>query len=228
VRKMRWIGTASDSPNMCVVRNGARYQKIEDMINAKEPLILAASSGDSREYYPKILNEVLHTNLKIITGYKSGGAIFVAVESREAEGCCGVGWDTLQAERPNWIEDKFASIFLQLNPVEKVPELKNVPWIMDYIKTPADRELVDAAMGTQAIVRSFVAPPGVPDDRLEVLRKAFMETMKDPDLVADAARTKSPVKFRTGPEVEAFIKSWFSISKDSVEKIRRIYFPSGF
>ena len=228
VRKMRWIGTASDSPNMCVVRNDARYQKIEDMINAKEPLIIAATPGDTREYYPKLLNEVLHTNLKVITGYKSGGAIYVAVENREAEGCCGVGWDSLQADRPHWFKEKFVSIFLQLNPIEKVSELKNVPWITDYIKTPADRELIDAAMGTQAIVRSFVAPPGVPDDRLEILRKAFMETMKDPEFLADADRTKSAVKPRTGPEVEAFIKKWFSISKESVEKIRRIYFPSGF
>lgn len=228
VRKMRWIGTASDSPNMCVVRNDARYQRIEDMINAKEPLILAATPGDTREYYPKFLNEVLHTNLKIITGYKSGGAIYVAVETRETEGCCGVGWDSLQVDRPHWFKDKFASIFLQLNPIEKVPELKNVPWIMDYIKTPSDRELIDAAMGTQAIVRSFVAPPGIPDDRLEILRKSFMETLKDPELLADAAKTKSIVKPRTGVEVEAFIKWWFSLPKESVEKIRRIYFPSGF
>lgn len=228
VRKMRWIGTASDSPNICLVRNDARYRKIEEMINAKEPLILAATPASTRSYFPLLMNEVLHTNFKVITGYKSGGAIYVAVENREVEGCCGVGWDSVQVDRPNWLKEKFASIFIQLNPIEKVPELPNVPWIMDYIKTPSDRELIDAAMGTQAIVRSFAAPPGIANDRLEILRKAFMDTLKDPGFLADAAKSNADIKPRTGAEVEAFIKRWFSLPKESIEKIRKIYFPSGF
>jgi hypothetical protein len=174
------------------------------------------------------MNEVLHTNFKVITGYKSGGAIYVAVENREVEGCCGVGWDSVQADRPHWLKDKFASIFIQLNPIEKVPELPDVPWIMDYIKNPADRELIDAAMGTQGIVRSFAAPPGIANDRLEILRKAFMDTLKDPAFLADAAKSKADIKPRSGAEVEAFIKRWFNLPKESIEKIRKIYFPSGF
>jgi hypothetical protein len=191
-------------------------------------VILAATPASTREYFPKMLNEVLGTNFKVITGYKSGGAVYVALENRETDGACGVGWDSLKADRPYWFTNKFAHVFLQLNPVEKAADLPNAPWIMDYVKKPADRQLVEAAMGTQAIVRSFAAPPDVPNDRIEILRKAFMETLKDPELLADAARTKSDIKARTGPEVEAFIKKWFSIPKDSMDKIRRIYFPAGF
>ena len=228
VRKMNWIGTASDSPNICFVRHDARYQRFEDMISAREPLILGATPSSTREYYPKVVKEVLGANFKIITGYKSGGAVYIPLENGEVEGMCGFGWDTLKADRPQWLKDKFVNIFLQLNPIEKISELPNTPWIMDYLKTPADRQLVDAAMGTQAIVRSFVAAPGVPRDRVEILRKAFMDTIKDPELVADAVKTQSDIHSHPGSKVEEFIRRWFSIPPDQVQKIRQIYFPSGF
>lgn len=228
VRKMNWIGTVSGSPNICVARRDARHQRIEDMIGAKEPLIIGATPASTREYYPKLIKEVLGVNFKLVTGYKSGGAVYVAVESGEVEGVCGLGWDSLQADRIHWIKDKFASIFLQLNPIEKVPELPNVPWIMDYVKNPSDRQFIEAAMGTQAIVRSFVAPAGVPPDRIEILRKAFTDTMKDAEFLADAAKTHSDVRPRSGPEVEAFIQRWFNLPRESVEKISKIYFPAGF
>ena len=99
---------------------------------------------------------------------------------------------------------------------------------MDYVKSSADRQLIDAAMGTQAIVRSFVAPPGVPRDRVEILRKAFMDTIKDPELVAEAAKTQSDIHSHPGSKVEEMIKRWYSIPPEQVQKIRQIYFPSGF
>jgi tripartite-type tricarboxylate transporter receptor subunit TctC len=228
VRKMNWIGSASGSPNLCVVRHNARYQRIEDMIGAKQPTILAATSGSTREYYPKLMAEVLGANFKIIPGYKSGGAIYVAIENGETDGMCGLGWDTLKADRPQWLKEKFVTIFMQLNPAGKVAELPNAPWIMDYVKTPADRQLIETGMGTQAIVRGFVAPPGVPPDRIEILKKAFADTMKDPEFLADAAKTNSDVSPHTGAEIQAFIKQWFSTPPELVQKIKRTYFPAGF
>ena len=228
VRKMNWIGTASDSPNICVVRNNARYRRFEEMINAREPVILGATPASSREYYPKLVKDVVGANFKIITGYKSGGSIYVAVENGETDGACGIGWDSLKVERPQWVKGETASIFLQLNPVEKISDLPNVPWIMDYVKSPGDRQLIEAGMGTQAIVRSFVAPPGVPRDRLEILRKAFMEAIKDPELLAEAAKTKSDIHPHPGSKIEDMINRWFALPPESVKKIRDIYFPSGF
>lgn len=228
VRKMNWIGTASDSPNLCLVRHNVRYQRVEEMIGGKEPVILGATPASTREYYPKIIKEVTGANFKIITGYKSGGSIYVALENGEIDGMCGIGWDSLKAERPQWIQDKFATIFLQLNPVEKIPDLPNVPWIMDYAKTPANRQLVEAAMGTQAIVRSFVAPAAVARERVEMLRGAFAATMKDPEFLADAAKSKTDIHSHPGSKVEELIKRWFNTPRDQVDKIRQIYFPSGF
>lgn len=228
VRKMNWIGTAAGSDNICVVRSDARYQRIEEMIGAREPLILGATPRSTREYYPKLVKEVLGANFKIVTGYKSGGAIYVAAENKEVDGFCGLGWDSLKADRPDWVEKKFVKIFLQLNPLGKVPELADVPWIMDLVKDAKDRELVEAAMGTQGIVRSFAASPGVPSDRVQILRKAFMDTIKDRELLADAARTKTEMRPRTGAELEGLIKRWFTLPPDKLAKIRAIYFPGGF
>ncbi|MFC1817297.1 hypothetical protein ACFL0M_15510 [Thermodesulfobacteriota bacterium] len=225
---MGWIGTASDTPNICIVRNDASYQRVEDMIGAKEPLIIGATVAYTREYYPKFLNKFLGTNLKIIKGYKSGGAIYVAIESREINGVCGISYATLQANHSDWLKDKFVSIFIQINPIEKIPELPNVPWIMDYEKNPSDRQVVEAGMGSQAIVRSFVTPPGVPKDRIEILRKVFTATMKERESLKDAARSNSNIKPRTATQLEAIIKRWFSLPKESVDKIRNIYLPAGF
>lgn len=228
VRRMSWIGTAAGSDNLCVVRSDARYQRIEEMIGAKEPLILGATPRSTREYYPKLVKEVLGANFKIVTGYKSGGAIYVATENKEIDGFCGLGWDSLKADRPHWLEKNFIKIFLQLNPLGKVAELGDVPWIMDLVKDPRDRELVEAAMGTQGIVRSFVAPPGVAADRLAILRKAFMDTLRDPEFLGDAARTKTEIRPRTGAEVEGLIRRWFSLPPQMIARIREIYFPAGF
>ena len=228
VRKMNWIGTASDAPNICIARHNARYQRFEDMIGARAPLILGATPASTREYYPKLIKEVTGASFNIITGYKSGGSIFVALESGEIEGLCGLGWDSIKLEKPQWLKDKYVTIFLQLNPVEKIAELPKTPWIMDYVKAPAERQLIEAGMGTQAIVRSFVAPAGVPRERVELLRKAFMETMKDPELLAEAAKTNSDIHPHPGSRVEELIKRWFDLPTESVQKIRQIYFPSGF
>lgn len=229
VRKMNWIGTAAGSDNICIARSDARYQRIEEMIGAKEPLILGATPRSTREYYPKLVKEVLGANFKIVTGYASGGAaIYVAVENREIDGLCGLGWDTLKADRLDWVEKKYVKIFLQLNPLEKISELPEVPWIMDLVKDPKDRELLEAGMGTQGIVRSFVASPGVPSDRVQVLRQAFMNTIKDKEFLADAAKTKTEMRPRSGAELEGLIRRWFALPADQVAKIRQIYFPGGF
>lgn len=227
VRKLNWIGTTSGSDNLCVVRRDARYQRIGEMIGAPQPVMLGATPRSTREYYAKLVKEVLRANFKIVTGYP-GMAIYVAVENREVDGLCGLGWDVLKIARPEWIEKKFVNIFLQLNPLGKVPELGDVPWIMDLVKDPRDRELIDAAMGTQAIMRTFVAPPGVPADRMQILRKAFMDTMKDPEFLAEGAKSKTTFQPRAGAEVEGLIKRWLALPADRVAKIREIYFPAGF
>ncbi len=228
VRKLTWVGTASHESTVCFVRHDGRYQRFDDMIGAKESLIVGATPGGTREYYPKLLKEVLGANLKIVTGYKSAGPFYAALESGEVEAACGFGWNVLKGERPHWIKEKIMRVFLQLNPAEKDSELPDVPWVMDYVKTPAQRQLIQAGMGTQIINRTFVAAPGIPADRARILRRAFMDTMKDPEFLADAARTKIDINPRTNSEIETLIKEWFSLPLESVEKLRKIFFPAGF
>jgi tripartite-type tricarboxylate transporter receptor subunit TctC len=111
----------------------------------------------------------------------------LAVESREVEGICGLSWSTIRTSRPDWIAGGRLNVLVQMA-LEKLPELADVPSALDLVADPGNKRVLELILLRQEMGRPIAAPPGVPAERVAVLRQAFDATMKDPDFLTDARR----------------------------------------
>ena len=199
-----WIGSANNEVSICTSWGTSQITKIEDVFT-KQMIIGGTGPSDDTVQFPEVLNGVLGTKFKIISGYPGGNDVVLAMERGEVEGRCGWSWSTITATHPDWVKDKKIHLLVQLA-LEKHPDLPNVPVIVDLAKTNEQRQIIKLIFARQVVGRPYLAPPGIPKDRLEILRKAFMETMVDKDFLADANKSKLEITPVTGDKVEALVK----------------------
>jgi hypothetical protein len=141
---------------------------------------------------------------KIIAGYPGGNDINLAMERGEVEGRCSIPWSTVKAVRRFWIDENKISLLLQYS-LSKHADLPNVPLVMDLAKTDEQRAILKLIFGRQVLGRPFVAPPGVPKDRVDALRKAFMDTMADSEFLAEAEKAKLEITPVSGDKIESLV-----------------------
>jgi len=199
-----WIGSANNEVSICTSWGTSQITKIEDVFT-KQMIIGGTGPSDDTVQFPEVLNGVLGTKFKIISGYPGGNDVVLAMERGEVEGRCGWSWSTITATHPDWVKDKKIHLLVQLA-LEKHPDLPDVPVIVDLAKTTEQRQIIKLIFARQVVGRPYLAPPGIPKDRLEILRKAFMETMVDKDFLADANKSKLEITPVTGDKVEALVK----------------------
>jgi len=199
-----WIGSANNEVSICTSWGTSQITKIEDVFT-KQMIIGGTGPSDDTVQFPEVLNGVLGTKFRIISGYPGGNDVVLAMERGEVEGRCGWSWSTITATHPDWVKDKKIHLLVQLA-LEKHPDLPDVPVIVDLAKTTEQRQIIKLIFARQVVGRPYLAPPGIPKDRLEILRKAFMETMVDQDFLADANKSKLEIAPVTGDKVEALVK----------------------
>ena len=141
---------------------------------------------------------------KMVPGYPGGNDINLALERGEVQGRCSIPWSTVKATRKFWIDEQKVSLLMQYS-LGKHADLPNVPLVMDLAKTDEQRTILKLIFGRQVMGRPFAAPPGVPKDRVEMLRKAFMDTMADKDFLADAEKAKFEITPVSGEKIEALV-----------------------
>jgi hypothetical protein len=186
----------------------------------KELLIGGQGSRSSTVLVPNSLNALTGTKFKIVRGYPSTTSVFLAMERGEVYGLCGVGSDSILGSKAQQIRDGKIKVIVQVNG-EPVDDFKDVPWMMDYVKTEQDRETMEFIVGRQYFGRPFLAPPGTAADKVPVLRKSFMAMMADKSYLADAAKQGIPVNPVSGEQVQAFIAKLFKMPKDVVDRANR-------
>src|SRR5205814_2445970 len=152
----------------------------------REVIVAAAGAASNTAIMPKVLNALLGTKFKVITGYDPGVGLTMAVERGEAEGICGLSWSTMKASRPHWIGDKLLNVIVQMG-LEKLSDLPIVPAALDLVVDRQSRDVLELILIRQEPGRPFAAPPAVPADRVLTLRPAFEGTLKDPGFITDAA-----------------------------------------
>ena len=199
-----WIGSANNEVSICTSWGTSQITKIEDVFT-KQMIIGGTGPSDDTVQFPEVLNGVLGTKFKIISGYPGGNDVVLAMERGEVEGRCGWSWSTITATHPDWVKDKKIHLLVQLA-LEKHRDLPDVPVIVDLAKTTEQMQIIKLIFARQVVGRPYLAPPGIPKDRLEILRKAFIETMVDKDFLADANKSKLEIAPVTGDKVEALVK----------------------
>jgi tripartite-type tricarboxylate transporter receptor subunit TctC len=202
--KFTWIGSANNEVSVCVAWKGSGIARLEDVLT-KELIVGGTGQAADTDQFPRIVNGVLGTKFKIVTGYPGGNDVTLAMERGEVKGRCGWSWSSVLATHKRWVDDKSITILAQLS-LDKHPGLPDVPLIMDYAKTEDQQQIFKLIFARQVMGRPYLAPPGIPKDRAEALRKAFMDTMKDPEFLADAEKSQLEITPVGGAEVEKLVK----------------------
>jgi tripartite-type tricarboxylate transporter receptor subunit TctC len=171
----------------------------------EKELILGSTGGSGDdEQFPKLIKGVLGVKLRTVSGYPGGNEIKMAMERGEVNGRCGWSWSSVKSTQGQWLKDKAISIFVQLS-LRRHPDLPDVPMIMDLARTEEERQIFRLMFARQVMAWPFVAPPGVPAERVAALRKAFDETMKDKDFLAEADKLSLEITPVSGEKMHSLI-----------------------
>ena len=222
--KFTWVGAVSKDVGVCLSYGTTPFKTIEDLRD-KQMIVAGTGAGSDSDTYPIILNEVLKTKIKLITGYLGTKETIMAIETGEAHGRCSVAYSALKMARPDWLRDKKINVIMQFG-LEKSSELPDVPLVLDFVKNPEDRQLMELLMGTMAVARPFMAPPGVPDVRATALRRAFDKTMKDEGFLAEAKQLQLDVEPTAGEEAQKIVQAMYATPKAVVERAKKLLSPN--
>jgi len=203
-QKFNWIGSANDEVSVCVVWNGrTKVTKFDDLLTNQLNVGGTGSAADT-DQFPRIINGVLGTRMKIITGYPGGNDVNLALERGEVDGRCGWSWSSVKSTRASWLTDKKMTVLMQLS-LAKHPDLPDVPLITDLARNDEERAILKLIFARQALGRPYLAPPGVPADRVAVLRKAFMDTVADKEFLAEADKAQLEITPIDGASIQKLV-----------------------
>jgi tripartite-type tricarboxylate transporter receptor subunit TctC len=207
-RRFSWIGSAGEVQALLMMRTDAPYKSIEDIRAASEPPKCSATApGSSGHINLRVLEDALGAKFRIVTGYKSGSDQDLAIERGEVQ-CRSVSASSFHAREPfiSWQKKGFIRILVQ-SPRKRSALLPDVPTIYELMtrhQTPEDKQrIVSILLGADLFGQYLaVAPPGVPNDRLKILRDAYGRALKDPELLEEAKRRNWNVETNSGEELE--------------------------
>jgi tripartite-type tricarboxylate transporter receptor subunit TctC len=225
--KFGWIGSTVTSNHLLYMRADTPYKTIEDVRKASTAPKCGATGVTSTGYYmPKLMEETLGTKFDIVSGYVSGQDIDLAVERGELQ-CRAFTITAYFAREPfiSWRKRNFVNVLIQTGN-KRDARLKDTPTIyemMDKYKTSeAARSLAKIILASGDFGRPIVTPPGVPADRLKILRDAFNKSVKDPGLLAEAEKRRLEMDPTTSEELEALVKEVMTASPEVVEKMQKL------
>lgn len=215
-KKFNWLGSMNDEVSVCVSWADSGIEKFEDLYT-KELVIGGTGASADTDQFPRLLNSILGTKFKIVTGYPGGNDVSLAMQRGEVKGRCGWSWSSVISTQPAWLKEKKINILVQLS-LSKHPDLPNVPQVIDLAKTDEQRQIFKMIFARQTMGRPFLAPPNVPADRVAALRKAFMDTVTDPDLIAEANKEKLEINPVSGEAIQKLVEEVYSYPKAVADK----------
>jgi tripartite-type tricarboxylate transporter receptor subunit TctC len=218
--KLTWLGSLNNEIPVCVSWHTSPFRTVDDIVRSE---ILMGTSGQttSDALHPKLLNGIARTNIKLVHGYNGSTGVHLAMERGEVQGRCGLGWDSIVSRYGHWIKERKVSILVQFG-LSKHPDLPHVPSLVDLAKSPQDRQLAELMLAPLEMGRPFFAPPGVPADRVAILRRAFDATSRDRDFLADVDKQKAELFPISGDYVEALVRRIHATPQDVVETAKQL------
>jgi tripartite-type tricarboxylate transporter receptor subunit TctC len=216
--KLIWLGSTNRETQVTYVWHTAPVQSLDDL-KTKELIVGAQAPGSTQYDFPVLANALFGYKFKVITGYESTPKIHLAMERGEVQGNGATNWTTLKLLNSDWIAGKKVKVLGQWG-LKKHPDLPDVPLVLDLAKTDADKQALRLALARLEYGRPFFLPPGVPAERVEALRRAFDAAMKDPELVAEAEKSKIEIDPVRGEEVAELVKQVNATPSEVVARVR--------
>jgi tripartite-type tricarboxylate transporter receptor subunit TctC len=219
--RFNYIGNANKDVYICLVRTDAPVKNFGDVFN-HELILGATAEGASTNDFPVLLRNLLGARLKVVTGYPGSRQINLAVERGEVQGGCGQSWSSVATIYAHWFRDGKIKVLVQED-TEGYPELnkQGVPLTPSFARTAEQKQILDLVYSQTVFGRPYVVAPEVPKERVDALRQAFMATMQDPDLVAEAQRIQLDVVPVAGADLQAMITRIYATPKDLLDKAKQ-------
>jgi tripartite-type tricarboxylate transporter receptor subunit TctC len=202
--KLTWIGSMNRETAVALSWHTSPVKTFADA-QKMELLVPGTGAGADSEIIPRAYNSLAGTKFKIISGYRDTAESTIQIEAGELQGIAYWSWSAMSSLRPDWIKDKKVNLLFHTSK-KPLPEAPGVPSIHDLVKNEADRKALEFLLAREILGRPLVAPPGLPAERVQILRKAFEDTLADPEFLADAARGNFEINLVKAQEVETLLR----------------------
>lgn len=224
-RKFGWLGAPVRDHTVCAFTKASGITSMAKWFAAKRPVKIAATGpGSNTSDPPKILKETLGLPTQVIDGYRGTSNMVLAMESGEVDGGCWT-WQAMKVMVRNQLETGSFRVVVQLMS-DFHPDLKDVPLAIDYAKTDLARELIRVATHDQGtIMRPYSLPPETPKDRIAILRRAFTETLKDPDFLGEAKKSGLEIDPVSSQKIERIFAGLYEMKTSTLDKLKKILLP---
>ena len=211
--RFNWIGNVNIDVSVCITWHTAQVKTLSEFMGRDLKI------GVTNESHVNILNNLFGAKLSAIKGYPGGNEVNLALERGEVDGRCNISWSALVSTNKNWLRDKKIDILMQFSH-RKLDDLPDVALVTELATTDSQKQILSLVLTSQMMARVVVAPPDVPAERVAVLRKAFDETMKDPEFLQEAAKFGAPVDPVSGLEIQQVIADMFRTPPDIVKEFQ--------
>jgi tripartite-type tricarboxylate transporter receptor subunit TctC len=220
-RKFVWIGTPNQEVGMAYAMTVKGVKRIEDAME-RELVVAAAGATSGSAVFPRLLNSLIGTKFKIVTGYPGSMDAILAMERGEADARVTSGWAGPEtAAGMEMVRQGKAVLLLQIG-LYKDPRYPDVRSIMEFARTEEQKRLMELLFSGQSLGRPFFAPAGVPQDRAKALQDAFSRTMQDPEFKKEADEQKIDLSPLTGPEMLQIIEKAYATPKELLDRAVQI------
>ncbi len=223
LRTFNWIGNMSSSNQVTVVWHTSKTQSFEEA-KKRETVIGSTGAGSVSTQLPALFNNLLGTKFKIITGYPDGREVDMAMERGEVEGRGTNPWASYKSAQPRLVRDRLIRPIIQIG-LEKEPDLPDVPLLLDQPVAPEDKPVLEFMSKAVMVGRPIGSTPGVPPHRVNILRRAFDATLKDPDFVAEATAQNAEIDYMSGEQLAKIIDDLIGAPPAVHERVRTVLRP---
>jgi tripartite-type tricarboxylate transporter receptor subunit TctC len=225
--KFTWIGTPEENDELFFIKSDLPYKTLLDLRKATEPPRCGASGAGSTGYYiPKLLEEIFGFKLSLVTGYPGAADVDLAVEKNEVH-CRGTTISAFFGREPGktWAKNGYVRFLVQTGDKrnQRLPETPTIWELMDQIKAPeANRRLARVVLGPGAFGRPILASPGVPADRVKVLRDSYDKMLKDAEFLAEANKRQWEINPVSGEKLTALARDVIHQPPDIIERMKKV------
>ena len=219
--RFNWIGSPTRTVSMGMVWNASTDVRTIEGAMQKEIVVGATSIAQDTGTFPRALNRVAGTKFKIVTGYAGLGAVDLAIERGEVQGKVGSTWKSLNSGASvNWVPNKLATVLVQLG-VKKAPDIPaDIPLGLDLAKTPEDRQVLEVLCAPSATGYPSFMGPGVPKERIDAIRSAYLQTLKDPEFIEAIQKGGLDLDPISADEITDTVRGIYALPEAVVERAR--------
>jgi tripartite-type tricarboxylate transporter receptor subunit TctC len=218
-----WLGSLEQFTPIGIAWHTAGFKTLADV--KQRPLRFGSSGAASGgETFAQLLNDLVGTKLQSIRGYRGSADITLALERGEIDGFVGWCWTCMKADKPQYLNDKLVNVFVQFGRVPEADAL-GIPSALDLATNLQDRQMTQLILANLAMSRVFVAPPGVPPERMQALQDALEATAKDPAFLAAAQKAGREISVYTAAQIDVLLKESFALPEAIIQRAAEISAP---